>query len=244
MTSIQRMQAHLETHGWPRLNCALMVALATCAAFLSSVLLLGAGMQSMALRYGAAALIGYLTFVLLIRGWVLWKRRQLSLEPDVKLVDVLSNVDVPIPRSSGGGAEPPMFSGGRSGGGGSSVSYGSAASPGRTSGGGISLDLDADDLVWLLIALAAAFAGAAAIAYVIYLAPVLLAEAIVDVLIAGGIYRRLRRHDSEYWTWHVLKRTAVPAAVVIVSAVVAGYALQRIAPEARSIGAVWASLSR
>jgi hypothetical protein len=40
----------------------------------------------------------------------------------------------------------------------------------------------------------------------------------------------------------VLRRTAFAALVIIFSATMAGYALQRIAPEARSIGGVWQHL--
>jgi hypothetical protein len=126
VTTIEQLQAHLERHSWPRLNCMLMVALSTAAAFLSSVLLLGSGVDSMALRYGAAALIGYVTFVLLLRGWVEWKRRQLSSESRLDLGDVVRELDIPLPRFSRADVEPAVFVGGRSGGGGASGSYGSA----------------------------------------------------------------------------------------------------------------------
>lgn len=246
---VQAMRDHLDAHSWPRLNCLLMVAVSTGAAFLASVLLLVSNLDSMALRYGIAALAGYLTFLTLVRAWVRWKSRQVK-EPDFDVIDAVTNgLDLPLPRSSGGSIEPPAFAGGRSGGGGASMAFGSPAppppaAPAARSSSGISLDLDADDVVWILVVLLAAFAGFAAIGYVIYLAPTLLAEAMVDVMIAGGIYRRLRRHDSDHWTGHVLKRTAIPAAIVIVSAVAAGDALQRIAPEARSIGGVWVSLTK
>jgi hypothetical protein len=212
--ALRELSRHLETHGWPRLNCMLMVGLAAGAAFLTSVLLLGAGLQSMAVRYGAAASIGYLTFVLLIRGWVWWKRRELSTDdPLLDAIDLASQ------------AGPPGV-------------------PDVELGDGVSLAADADDLIWLVLILALACAGAAAIVYVITLAPALLAEALLDVMIAGGVYRGLRRHDSAHWTVHVLRRTAVPAAIVIVTAVLAGYALQRAAPGAHSIGGVWTALAK
>lgn len=210
---VQRMRDHLETHGWPRLNCLLMVALATCAAFLSSVLLLFAfEVRSMPLRYGVSAVAGYLTFVLLIRAWIWWNHRGFSVDSDF---EVLNAVAQPGP-------------------------------PGLPDlpDAGIPLELGGDDLLWILIALAIVFAAGAAMFYVIYLAPTLLAEALVDVLIASGIYRGLQRHESTHWTAHVFQRTAIPAVIVVVSAVVAGYALQQIAPEAQSIGGVWASLTK
>lgn len=236
MTTLDRMRAHLETHNWPRLHCLLMVTLAGAAAFLSSFVLLSLDVPSMAVRYGVAALAGYLTFVMLIRAWVAWKRHQLESEIDPDLVDAVTSLDW-TPGSPRGSVEPPVFAGGRSGGGGASGSYGDGG------GSGFSLALDADDLIWLVVIAAAAFAGVAAIAYVVYVAPALLAEIILDVVVAGRIYKGLRRHDSAHWTRHVFRRTALPAAILIVFAVVAGYALQQIAPDARSIGGVWAHVT-
>jgi hypothetical protein len=100
------------------------------------------------------------------------------------------------------------------------------------------------DLWWLILAAAAALAGVVAVGYVIYLAPTLLAEAAVDVAIAGKVYQGLRKRDASHWTTHVIRRTAVAAVILIVSATLAGYALQRIAPDARSIGGVWHAVAR
>jgi hypothetical protein len=237
MTMLDRMRAHLETHNWPRLHCLLMVTLAGAAAFLSSFLLLSLDVPSMAVRYGVAALVGYLTFVMLVRAWVAWKRHQFESEIDVgNVLDAVTPHDL-SPALPRGSEDPPMFAGGRSGGGGASGSYG-GGSP-----SGFSLALDADDLIWLIVVAAAAVAGVAAIAYVVWVAPALLAEIILDVAIAGRIYKGLRRRDSAHWTRHVFRRTALPAAIVIVFAVVAGYGLQRIAPAARSIGGVWAHVT-
>jgi hypothetical protein len=76
-------------------------------------------------------------------------------------------------------------------------------------------------------------------AIVIYVAPTLLAEAAVNAAIAGKVYKGMQKREPRHWTMDVVKRTAVAAIVLFVCAVVAGYALQRVAPEARSIGGVW-----
>jgi len=94
-------------------------------------------------------------------------------------------------------------------------------------------------LIWVIVAVAAAFAGIVAIGYVIYVAPTLLAEAAVNAAVAGKVYQGMKRRDTTHWTAHVVRHTIVSAVVVILSAVAAGYALQRIAPEAQSIGGVW-----
>lgn len=242
-TLVERMRGRLEAGYWPRVHCMLLVALASAAAFLLSVALLAMQVHSMAVRYGVAAIGGYCAFLLLIRGWVRWKWSRLVPDPDLDLADLPVNLPVQLP-SRAANAASSVFRGGRSGGGGAAGSWtsphgasSSVSSGGK--GGGFSLDLDGDDLIWLLIALAAAFAGFIAIGYVIYVAPTLLAEAAVNAAVAGKVYHGMRKRDPDHWTLDVLRRTAVAAIILIISAIVAGHALQRVAPEARSIGGVW-----
>src|SRR5262249_17903381 len=135
--------------------------------------------------------------------------------------------------------------GGRSGGGGGSGAWDSAAKSGGGGGGkggGGGLDLDGDDLFWVIVVVVAAFGGAIAIGYVIWIAPTLLAEAIVNGAVAGKVYHGMQKRDHEFWTDQIFRRTIVSGVVVIVCAIVAGYALNRIAPEAHSIGGVLAHL--
>lgn len=244
-TLVERMRGRLEAGYWARLHCLLLISLASAAAFLLSVGLLALHVHSMALRYGLAAIAGYGAFLLLIRAWVTWKWSRLVPDPDLDLLNVSGNV--PLPSNSGGtNLASTMFRGGRSGGGGASGSWGSPRASSSVGGkaGGFSLDIDGDDLFWLLVALAAALAGVTAIAYVIYVAPALLAEAGINAAIAGKVYHGMRKREPHHWTTDVLRRTGLAAIVLVASAVLAGYALQRVAPDARSIGGVWAHLAR
>jgi hypothetical protein len=242
-TLVERIRGRVEAGYWARLHCLLLIALASAAAFLLSVGLLALHVHSMALRYGIAAVAGYGVFVLLIRSWVTWKWSRLVPEPDLDLLNVSG--DLPLPsRAAGTNVTSSLFRGGRSGGGGASGSWGAprASASGGGKAGGFSFDIDGDDLFWLLVALAAALAGVTAIAYVIYVAPTLLAEAGINAAIAGKVYHGMRKRE-QHWTTDVLRRTGLAAFVLIVSAVLAGYALQRVAPDARSIGGVWAHLA-
>lgn len=118
----------------------------------------------------------------------------------------------------------------------------SSVSSSRSSGGGLSLDVDGDDLFWLLVALAAICGGLLAIAYVIYIAPALVSEAAVNAAVAGHVYRRLGGGEPDHLVSGLLRRTVVAAIVLVASAALCGYALQRVAPEAVSIGGVLAHI--
>lgn len=247
---VDRMRARLESGYWPRVHCMLIVTVSTAVAFLTSVLLLVLQIHWMAIRYGAAAMAGYATFLLLLRGWVRWRWSRVQLNADGSDVvgDILNNVPINLDVPSLPDA-PVRFAGGggRSGGGGASGSWGSPvkASSGGSSGGkggGVSLDLDGDDLFWVIVAAVAAFGGLIAVGYVIWIAPTLLAEAIVNGAVAGKVYHGMRQREDDFWTSRIFRRTIVSGVVVIVCAVVAGYAFNRIAPEARSIGGVWLHL--
>jgi hypothetical protein len=239
-----RLARDLEHFSAPRLQLLLMLMAAAGAAFLVSVALLWSPAQLfelMAPRYAIAALSGYLAFILLIRVWIALHRPATD-GVDLDLVDALDTV---VPRSSGTSFDhsPPLFSGGRSGGAGSSRQWAGSSRSGGDAGRSWSFGVDLDDGIWLVVAAAAALAGLAAIGYVIYLAPVLLAEVALDAAIISVLYRRLRRDERAHWLTTVLRHTWAPALVVVVFAFVVGFALQQAAPDARSIGSVIQSFS-
>lgn len=244
---VDRMRARLESGYWPRVHCMLIVGLSAAAAFLTSYVLMRLHVHRMAIRYGLAGIAGYGTFLLLLQAWVRWRwsRVQLDASGD-DIVDVGGNF--PMPSFSGSGGSGPRFAGagGRSGGGGTSGSWGSSTSSGGGGGkgGGFGLDLDGDDLFWVIVAAVAALGGAIAVGYVIYIAPTLIAEVAVNGAVASKVYHGMQKRDHSFWTEEIFKRTIVSGVVVIVCAVVAGYALNRIAPEAWSIGDVWSHLRR
>ena len=110
----------------------------------------------------------------------------------------------------------------------------------------VSGSLDLDDgafVVFVIIAVLAALGGVMCIAYVIYIAPLLLAEVALDAALVSAVYRRLRKEDVAHWTGAVFRRTWIPAVILVVFMSAAGYAAQRLAPEARSIGGVFRILA-
>jgi hypothetical protein len=225
---IERVHRHLEERDWPRFMLFLMIAAAGFAGFIVSYGLLGAGMDSMALRYAVAGTTGYAAFLALLGVYVIWKRGGGEVEGD--LFDAASEFDVRFPGSS---STPTYFSGGQSGGGGASSSWGSGSS--GSSGGSSWFDGDVD-FGWVLLVLAAAAAALLAVTYIVWTAPALLAEVLVDAVIVSAVSKRLGSIERRDWTATAIRQTWLPAAIMIGTLAVAGWALQKAAPETKSIG--------
>ena len=74
---------------------------------------------------------------------------------------------------------------------------------------------------------------------VVWTAPALFAELLLDALVAAGVYQGLRRSDVRSWLGSAVRRTLWAAAVVIIIAIACGYLIQHFAPHAVSIGDLW-----
>ena len=200
----------LASTGAPRLELSLILVLAGTAAFLTSVVALGLGWSSMAGRYALAAAAGYLAFIGLVRLWIAWKRGGC---PDLDFDPGIGPefVDLPIPRRLPS-VDGPRFN--------------------------LGFDLDLDELWFVVLALACALGGLLTIGYIVSVAPLLLAEVALDAALFTAVYRRLHERDASHWAATTLRRTAIPAMVLVVFVGLAGFALERIAPDAQSIGGV------
>ncbi|SDX61138.1 hypothetical protein SAMN05421681_106274 [Lysobacter enzymogenes] len=245
---IARLRERLERDHWPRLQMSLIVLLTGAAGFLASFGLLQAGMHTMALRYPLAACAAYAAFLLLLWTWAYSHGRKRKNENDWPDLNGLSDGS-----SSSGSSGPGWHSGGgRSGGGGASSSYEAPSSSSSSSSSSWSSsrsssargDADfslldgADDFGWVIVAILAAVAAALVALWALWLSPALMAEVLLDVALAGGLYRRLRRIESRHWLSTALRRTAVPFLLLALLAAAAGFAGARYAPGADSIGDV------
>lgn len=253
---IESLKRRLERKSYPRLHASLILLLTGLAGFLVSFVLLRAGVTAMWLRYPVAILVAYGVFLMLLRVWLWLNRpRDFGLDLDVlEILDVTSyestEVTAPAPDGFSGGGD---FAGGGGGGSwGQSVStvtstkssvstFTSTKSSGSS---GFSFDIDLDDGWWILIAIVALLGALIAAVYVVYIAPALLAEILLDGVLLAGLYERVKTIEHKHWLRSALRRTAVPAVVIVVFFAIAGYAMQRAAPEARSIGEVWKHITR
>jgi len=205
----------------------LMVLATACAGFLCSVILLRFGVTVMWLRYSLAVMGAYGVFLGLIYVWLLVAQDAFRVEVHVDAVDALDGVDfagglsLPAP-------EPSVLEAPSSGGG--------------SGGPDPSLDLDGEGLI--VVAVVAVTVGVAVVAsvYVILQAPTLLAEVLLDGALSFGLYRRLRSLERRHWLESAVIRTRFPVFWVLLFFFIAGLVMQAYAPEAVSIGGVWARL--
>lgn len=233
-----RLYAELQGDAAPRLEMSAIVVGAGLIAFASSAALLALGMSSMAVRYPLAVLVGWSAFLALVWAWVGHHRRRM--ERRLRSMETIEPLPDPSFASASPGGDDPVTEGGGAFGGGGASGYWDAAGPLDTPPATIveskagALDVDADDGFVLVVA-AAAVIG---VAYVVYVAPALLAELLLDTLLVSGLYRTLRRTEPRWWLATAVRRTSLPAVAVGVSAAVAGWAMQAIEPGASTIGAL------
>jgi hypothetical protein len=193
---------------------------------------LGLGLRSMGIRYALAALVAYGAFLLAIRIWIAVRRNTADLDLDISWID-------PGLEGPAGNGHTTLFNDGQSGGAGGGASWGSAdAASGGDSSSAVDLPFDLDEGLPIVIVIAIAAGAVLAAGYVVYTAPALLAEVIIDAALASSAYRRLRPRPGRNWAQGLVRRTWVPALLLAVSVGAAGLALDYLAPGADSIGGV------
>ena len=229
---VARLRDRLERQGFPRLQMLLLVSLTGAAGFVASSTLLRLGLTEMWLRYLAALSFAYLVFLGLLWLWLRTRAEEYVDIPDVS----------GLTPSRDGGHDFDDFSGGDGsfGGGGASGSFDSPHSDAASNtmdsvGDAVS---GADEFALPLVIIF--FVGALLLSSlgIVYSAPVLFAELLVDGVLAASLYRRVRGLESRHWLETAVKRTVWPFVVtgVLVSAI--GWGMQVYAPEANSIGEV------
>jgi hypothetical protein len=235
---ILRVQRGLERDAFPRLQMCLIVTLTGAIGFLASYLLRFGGFEVMWSRYVMAMCVAYLAFLGLLWVWI--HTRASDYADGADLVDLVPDIPVPGVVFQGGGG---TFDGA-----GASADFESASlndnGGGGSSGVGDALGAvgDADELAIPLavILLIAALVGAVVFCCfsVIYGAPVLLAELMVDGLLSVSLYKRMKVVDSQHWLQSALRRTILPFLGTMAIVAACGWGLSLYAPGAHSIGEV------
>jgi hypothetical protein len=214
--AVKRQRRVLEKLASPRLSMCLIAALTGAAGLFASWLLLQCGVLAMWLRYPLAVVLAYGVFLFLLWCWLQTQPQQE--EPDSgELADIgydLGNTVSGSGRSS------------------ANLANDSSATdlPDIGDGEGAVIGLVIVALIALGTALLAAFS-------IVTIAPVLLAELLVDVALAAGLYRHVRKIDRDrYWLRTALRHTAWRFAAVAVIAALAGLLFAWLVPGAVSLG--------
>jgi hypothetical protein len=197
-----------------------VLALAGGVGFLSSVLMLQAGLDRMWLRYPCAVFIGWVAFLGLIRLWAAMEQRVFI--PDEEIERLCREGDDPGDVPSQAETTDSLWR--------QWIEAWNHAP---------SFDGDGDGcLVWfvlwfggllLLIAVAGIYVLVAG-------APMLLAEVFLDAILVGALYKRMAQLDRRWWLTGALDRTTIPMLWTVVTLALAGTVMQQVAPDAKSIG--------
>jgi hypothetical protein len=109
---------------------------------------------------------------------------------------------------------------------------------------GLDVDLDlGEGCFWIIIPIAAIVGVVVAMFYVVYIAPLFLAEILVDALLLAGLYKRLKGVEPRHWLRSAVRRTLLPAVLATALFIAAGYLMGLVAPEARSLGEFWRQIN-
>lgn len=245
--AIERVKKRLMQESFPRLQMTLIVALTGGVGLLSSFVMLQWGVKTMAIRYPLALAVAYLFFLFLMWLWLwLWLRTKAQDHIDIPdwphaLPEPRTPARLPDFKSGGGGD----FSGGGATGsfnGGTTSMPSDASSPLGSVGDSLGAVAETDDLAIPLLAITLVISAVIGLAlacfYLVYLAPILFAEVLVDGALSYALVRHLRGQSPQHWLSSTLRRTALPFAATALFLVAVGAAMAAYAPNATSVGEV------
>jgi len=233
---IQRIRGNLERDSFPRLQMLLLVTVTGASGFFASYIFLHAGLLEMWLRYLASFGAAYLMFLFLLWLWLRTKAEDYADFPDISGSPSSGTGDTGIPYGGHGGDF---------GGGGTTASFDAPSSDiadvgdgGSSVGDVLGSVADADEFAIPFLVLVLAGALICSSIFMIYSAPALFAELLVDGVLSASLYRKLRGLETRHWFETALRRTLWPFVLTAATVTASGWAMALYAPEAHSIADV------
>jgi len=212
---INRLRAQLELTGLPRFQMLLIVGLTGSAGFLASYWMLRCCVTSMAVRYPIAISIAYLVFLFLLWLWLRTSAEDYNDVPD------FSGIRSPCNDGPANCADLP-----------------SAPDDGGAVSEAVGAVAGADEFAIPLLILLVVGALLLSSLWVVYSAPTLFAELLLDGVLSASLYRRLRGLETQHWLTTAVSRTVWPFVITAATASLGGMALQSYVPTAHSLGDV------
>ncbi len=236
------IRSALERDHWPRLQMMFIVMLTGLAGLLASFLMLQAGVLGMGKRYFFAMCCAYIMFLFLL--WVWMRMRDEAADAadlGLDVADAALQLSPDLPSFGGRGGS---FDGGGASGNWDAASLldgvgntvgdagkGIGEAVGEVAGGA---DEAAIPIAVVLLGLAIVFSSL----FVVWSAPVLFAELLLDGVLSAGLYSRLRNVDRRHWLETALRRTALPFLLTAALVTGAGWWMGTHAPGAHTLGQV------
>jgi hypothetical protein len=246
----QKFISSLKKRSSLRLHMTVILLATSMAGVLASKGMFVIGLHNVAIRYPVTVLCAYLVFFAAIKVW-LWLMTDLPVSSSNDTGGrVLDSINLPLPS---GGSDQSVFSGGGglSDGGGASGDFGDtlgdmASGAGDALGGvgdvvgdvvGGSADDEGGIVLVIVLGLLAVllFSVLGAGVFLIYQAPAILAEAAFDAVLAASLVRSSRKMNQPDWMGSIFKATWKPFAVVMLLAIVAGWAMHHYLPTASRV---------
>ncbi len=210
-----------------RLHMTLIMGAVIGAGLGTSKLLLWLGMTHMAARYGLVVVGGVLVFLGCTKLWLWYIHNALITNTTVDGEDVLNAAELALDVADLVDASQNTIPAGGDG----------DASEGVTSAGEAIVGLlegeEAGIILFVIAVAAAVFLGAGI--FVIWQAPIILAEAAFPAILVAALRRKGRDIDHPHWTGSVLKAVWAPVAIVLVVAVLSGFLIQAYCPKATKV---------
>ncbi|MEP6619014.1 MAG: hypothetical protein ABJE47_06865 [bacterium] len=212
--TVQQLRGYVIARQRPRLRLAGIVAGAGAAGFLSSVGLLTLGLRSMPIRYGLACGIGYGVLLLGLRWWIAIQAPGHVIAdavPEAGTLDARRKGSAKRSHDDGEWVDHAFFAG--------DIVVGEAMI-----------------VVVPFVAIVALVAAVLGVVGVVSQAPTLFAELLLDGVIAGAAYRRLRYVPPGSWLKRAVQRTVKPVLWVMALVVGLGVGIQWFYPGVASLG--------
>lgn len=200
-----RLRAYFSRERMPRLMMCGVLFLTAAAAFLGSRALFWAGLNNATLRYPLAVLAAWFVFIVLVRIWVWLESTSVPTALNDRLGHEFDSEDYKSAESIAGKTFERTFD--------MTVNV----ADGDSDGVGCAV-------VLVITAIVGGFGGMFAL---IGGAHALIAEAFLDIVVAGSLARSLPIHDAQWWAYGVLRRTWLAALSCTVIASAIGYFVQK-----------------